>query len=232
MLIHAPTHTKRGLPHLHRLPPSPHYLTWILYKINTCLLPEWGRRLGGGWGGGWRVLKLDQWRTEHHTNPVNTVTCTLTTFLLCTPNKKRIDRQKQNSGRIEKKNHSTELGALTSNKSNISYLSIPSHSSATPARGGLNMRGRRARPLLFCHVVCGKHMDCLVAFLRGIMRGPAAVPGEDAPSSQWGCNWIFIWAWNRDGINWRISAEKWDLLAFFFSEFACFVIFFFCKVCV
>lgn len=37
MLIRALTNTKRGLPHI-RLPPSPHYLTRILYRINTRLV--------------------------------------------------------------------------------------------------------------------------------------------------------------------------------------------------
>lgn len=90
MTLRALTNTERGLPHLHRLPPSPQYLTWILYKINTRLVPE--RKGGGGRGGcvggAWCVLKLDQWRTEHHTNPASTVTCALTTFLHACQHKK------------------------------------------------------------------------------------------------------------------------------------------------
>lgn len=65
----------------------------------------------------------------------------------------------------------------------LSYLSIPSHSTGTPAWGDLNMRGRKACSLFFCHVVCGAHMDCSVEFLDG-MRGQATLPGEEVPSSQ------------------------------------------------
>ena len=129
MTLRALTNTERGLPHLHRLPPSPQYLTWILYKINTRLVPE--RKGGGGRGGcvggAWCVLKLDQWRTEHHTNPASTVTCALTTFLHACQHKKIEAEIRAN--RKKKKNHSTELGALTSSKSNISPIcwSPPTH---------------------------------------------------------------------------------------------------------
>lgn len=175
MLLHALTNTKRGLLHLHRLPPSLHYLTWILYKISTRLVLE--RR------GAWCVLKLDQWRTEHHTNPASTQSPAHSLHFCMHANKK--DRSRK-SGQIEKEKKSFNRARSTNIEQiqYLSYLSIPSHSSTTPARGDLNMRGMRACPLLFRHVVCGKHMDCLVAFLHS-MRGQAALPGDEALFS-WG----------------------------------------------
>lgn len=82
----------------------------------------------------------------------------------------------RNQGKQGEKNHSTELGALTSSKSNISLISWspPTHPQLLLG-DDLNMTGIRAFPLLVCNVVGVKHMDCLVAILRGT-RGP----GEDS----------------------------------------------------
>lgn len=131
------TKTERGLPHLHCLPPSLRYLTWILYKIKPA--PGVGEK-----GGKWCVLKLDQWRTENHANPTSTVTCKLTTFLHARQQKKRWKQKIGQTGKKKKKNSfsrawSTKIEQIQC----LSYLSIPSHSS-THCRSGWFQHERKA----------------------------------------------------------------------------------------
>lgn len=121
----------------------------------------------------------------------------------------------RNQGKWKKKSFNRAWSTKIEQIQCFSYLSIPSHSSTTPARGDFNMRGRRSCPLLLCHVFCGKHMDCLVAFLHGI-RGPFPLPVEEAPTSQRVRLWLSDDVLQRNGIYLHV-----------FSQFVCYISFFF-----
>lgn len=106
----------------------------------------------------------------------------------------------------------------------LSHLSIPSHSTTTPAQGDFNMRGIRARPLFFCPVVCRKHTGSSACISAWHERPGRSAPVKKFYSVVGHCDWIFIWARMHGCDEVVMLQRRWDLFACF-TQFACSIIF-------